>query len=166
MPGNYFMRKFEAMPSLIYTHRFFIALLCAALLLLSGCKKTAADIPQQTLQQYFEETILNKEFVVEYAKDTANDITSDYTGYTFMLTRTTSYTDGPMTGKKNGVTITGTWTSNDDYGKLVINLINPAPPAAFTFLNRSWKFTKKSLPIMELAPWGTTDPKILHMRRL
>jgi hypothetical protein len=71
-----------------------------------------------------------------------------------------------MTGTKDGITYSGTWSCNEDYSKLVISLTSPSVPAAFGFINRSWKFTKKALPIMELAPWGTTDPKILHMRRL
>lgn len=166
MPGKYFMRKFEAMPTVIYNHRFIIVLICAALLLLCGCKKKVEDISQQTLQQYFESTILNKPFVVEYAKDTANDITSNYSTDTFILKKGSTYYGGEMTGTKSGALFSGTWATNDDYSKLDININTPAPPSEYTFLNRSWKFTKKSLPVMELAPWGTTDPKILHMRRL
>jgi hypothetical protein len=166
MPGKYFIRKFEAMPTAIYNHRFIIVLICAAMLLLSGCKKKVEDISQQTLQQYFESTILNKPFVVEYAKDTANDITTNYNADTFILKKGSTYYGGEMTGTKGGAVFTGTWGSNEDYSKLDININTPTPPAEYSFLNRSWKFTKKSLPIMELAPWGTTDPKILHMRRL
>lgn len=154
------------MPTVISSNRLLFALLCAALLLVCSCKKTITDIPQNTLQQYFEANILNKEFVVELATDSSVDKTADYSGYSFILTRTTSYYDGPMTGTRNGVTISGTWSSNEDYSKLVISLTTPAPPATFSFINRAWRFTRKSLPIMELAPWGTTDPKILHMRRL
>jgi len=64
---------------------------------------------------------------------------------------------------KNGVTYTGTWSSNDDYSKLVITL--PNPPSEFSFLSREWRFTSKNLPTLELAPWGSTDPIVLHMRR-
>jgi hypothetical protein len=154
------------MPSLIFNYRFFIALVCAALLLLSGCKKSLQDIPASTLQSYFETNILNKNFVVDLATDSLVDKTSLYTGYSFILTRDTSYTQGPMTGTKDGMTYTGTWISNADYSKLSIDLNAPTIPAEFIFLNRVWRFTKKSLPIMELAPWGSTDPKVLHMRRL
>lgn len=166
MYRNYFMRKFDEMPIMIYNYRYFIVLLSAAVLLLSSCKKTVETVSQQTVQQYFEETILNKNFVVAYAKDTSTDITSNYNNDTFVLKKGATYYDGAMTGKSAGIIYTGTWSSNEDYGKLIININVPTPPAAFTFINRPWKFTKKSLPIMELAPWGTTDPKILHMRRL
>ena len=47
--------------------------------------------------------------------------------------------------------------------KLVITL--PTTPSIFVFLNREWRFTKKALPEMELAPWGTTEPLVLHMLR-
>ena len=71
-----------------------------------------------------------------------------------------------MTGTKDGIVYTGTWVSNADYSQLAININSPSVPPEFIFLNRVWRFTKKSLPIMELAPYGTTDPKVLHMRRL
>ena len=151
---------------MIFNYRFIIALICAVLLLLSGCKKAIEDIPAETLQGYFEKNILNKNFVVELATDTSVDKTSLYTGYSFILTKTTLYTEGPMTGTKDGFVYTGTWKSNSDYSQLAINLNAPAIPTEFIFLNRIWRFTKKSLPIMELAPYGTTDPKVLHMRRV
>jgi hypothetical protein len=159
-------RKFEHMSSLLYSKRLVVALLCAGILLLSSCKKAIEQIQETTLQKYFEDNILNRQFVVELASDTATIKTGDFAGYEFVLKKGSDLLGGPMTGTKAGVTYTGTWTSNEDYGKLVISLNAPAPPAYFNFINRSWRFTKKSLPIMELAPWGSTDPKILHMRRL
>jgi len=150
-----------------YKWRFLIALLLsAAILFLNSCsKKDINGITENTLEDYFETNILNRDFVVELATDTANDITSQYNGYVFRLLKNTFY-DGPMTGSRNGTTYTGTWSSNSDYSKLTIN-INPAPaPAEFIFLNRSWKFISKELPVMKLSPWGSADPKILHMRRL
>lgn len=151
---------------MIYNNRIFIALAVATLLLLGSCKKTITTIPEKTLQEYFEETILNKNFVVQYAKDTTTDLTSNYSVDTFVLKKGATFYDGEMTGKNGAVMYTGTWSSNEDYGKLVINVNTPTPPDAYKFINRAWKFTKKSLPIMELAPWGNTDPKVLHMRRL
>jgi hypothetical protein len=71
-----------------------------------------------------------------------------------------------MTGTKDGVTISGTWGSNSDYSRLNISLTNPSAPAEFSFINRSWRFTRKNFPVMELAPWGSTAPIVLHMRRL
>lgn len=166
MTRNFLMRKFGEIPVMIYNNRLFVVLILAAALLLSSCKKKVEDISQQTLQEYFEETILNKNFIVEYAKDTAEVITGDYFADTFVMKKGSTYYDGVMTGKNGGITYTGTWSSNEDYSRLVININSPVPPSSYTFLNRPWRFTKKSLPIMELAPWGTTDPKVLHMRRL
>lgn len=154
------------MPNMIFNYRFWIALMCAGILLLSSCKKTVENISQGTLQSYFEDNILNQDFVVELATDSSVDITADYSGYSFILKKGSTYYNGPMTGTKNGVTYTGTWDCNEDYSKLTINITTPSVPEEFKFLNRSWKFVRKSLPIMELAPWGTTDPKVLHMRRL
>jgi hypothetical protein len=166
MTRNFLMRKFGEIPVMIYNYRIYVALILAATLLLASCKKKVEDISQQTLQEYFEETILNKNFIVEYAKDASADITGNYVTDTFIMKKGSTYYDGVMTGKNGAITYTGTWSSNEDYSRLVININTPAPPSAYTFLNRPWRFTKKSLPVMELAPWGTTDPKVLHMRRL
>jgi hypothetical protein len=157
--------KSEDMPSILYKSRFIIAILLAVVLLLSSCKKiTEAVQPSQTaLQQYFEDNILNRDFVVHLAADNGTDLTAQFSGFKFKLTKNTLL-DGPMTATNSTNTYTGTWNCNDDYSKLAINL--PASVTAFSFLNREWRFTKKTFPIMELAPWGTTELKILHMERL
>lgn len=136
----------------------------AILVVLNGCSKSAIveSIQQTALEKQFEDNILNRNFRVQLATDNGVDLTAQYNGYTFRLLKTTNY-NGAMTAEKNAVTYYGAWSSNDDYSKLVISL--PASPAEFIFLTREWKFTKKSLPVMELAPWGTTEPKVLHMER-
>ena len=150
-----------------YVASLLIAACCSMLFLSGGCKKLAlATGDQHALEQYFADNVLNRTFVVDFASDSSIDITSKYTGNNFVLTKTTSYYDGNMTGIKDGVTYTGTWVSNSDYSKLVINLNSPSIPATFVFLNRAWKFTKKGVPVLQLAPWGSTDPKVLYMRRL
>ncbi len=154
------------MPGFIYKLRFIIAIVFAALLLLSssGCKKIAeATTSQSALEQYFEQNILNRDFIVQYASDNGTEITSQFNGFTFRLLKNTYY-DGAMTATNSTSSLTGTWNCNSDYSKLVISL--PSSITVFTFLNREWKFTKKSVPVMELAPWGSTEPDILHMERL
>ncbi|MEO6720413.1 MAG: hypothetical protein ABIN67_08600 [Ferruginibacter sp.] len=151
----------------LYKYRFIVALAFASLLLLTSCKKLkAASGDRQALEELFEENFLNRNFVVHLASDNGQDITSQYSGYTFILTKTNSFYEGPITGTKNGVTYSGTWSANDDYSKLIISLTNPSVPPEFVFINRAWRFTKKAVPIMELAPWGSTDAKVLHMERL
>ncbi len=151
----------------LYKWRFVIALSFAVvILLLQGCSKNGPITPTQDLyQKYFEENVLNKDFIVSLANDNGTDITAQYSGWVFKLLKNT-YLDGPMTGTKNGVTYTGTWACNEDYGKLTIIINQPNVPAQIVFLNRSWRFTKKDLPVMELAPWGSTAPTVLHMQRL
>jgi hypothetical protein len=168
LPENFpiFIKKISAdMPSIIYKSRFIIALLIATLLLATSCEKAKDTYVTNVLEQYFETNILNRDFIVNYASNDSIDITSQYNGWVFRLLKNTYY-DGPMTATKNGTVITGTWTSNEDFGKLVINLTQPNIPSEFNFLNRQWRFTSKAIPIMKLAPWGTTDPKVVHMQRL
>lgn len=146
---------------------FFVIFFFSTFLVLSSCKKIAEKVVSVTdLQRYFDQEVLNKNFVVDLASDSTSIKTAEFNGYQFILTRTNSYIDGPMIGFLGTDTIRGTWTSNDDYGFLTINLTNPAPPAYFEFLNRKWRFVRKNLPLMELAPYGSTDPKVLNMRRL
>ena len=159
--------KVKNIPAVFYKYRVVIAVVCALLLLLTSCKKLALlSGDQSTLEKYFADNVLNRNFIVDFASNSGTDITSQYTGYNFVLTKDTSFYNGNMTGTKDGVTYSGTWSSNSDYSKLVINLNNPSIPAEFVFLNRAWKFTKKGVPVLNLAPWGNTDPKILYMRRL
>jgi hypothetical protein len=144
--------------------RIWIAITLAVVLLLSGgcVKKEITQVQQDALQQYFETNILNRDFTVQLATDNGTDYTPQYSGYLFKLLKNT-LADGPMTATKSGMVYTGTWSCNSDYSKLTITL--PSSPAEFGFLNREWKFTKKAVPLMELAPWGTTEPKVLHMER-
>ena len=146
------------MRKLIYRPAVILFTALAIVFVFNGCSKTAVEAAQLTYaQQQFEDNILNKNFRVQLATDNGVDLTPQYTGYTFVMLKTTYY-NGPITGVKNGITYNGTWSSNDDYSKLVI--LFPSAPAEFVFLNRDWKFTKKSLPVMELAPWGTLEPKV------
>ncbi len=155
--------KFKAMKTLICRTRFLYVAGLAILSVMAGCSKSPVEAVQTTYQQQqFEDNILNKNFRVHLATDNGVDLTAQYNGYTYVLYKSTYY-NGPMTAVKSGITYNGTWSSNDDYSKLTISI--PAAPAEFVFLNREWKFTKKSLPIMELAPWGTLEPKVLHMER-
>lgn len=153
--------------TLLYKGRFIIALATALLLLLSSCKKLEAALGSRSqIEALFEQNILNKNFIVHFASDNGTDITSQFSGYNFILTKTTSYYDGPMTATIGSLTYTGTWVSNSDYSKLGISITSPSVPPPFIFLNRDWRFTKKAFPIMELAPWGSTDARVLHMERL
>jgi hypothetical protein len=125
-----------------------------------ACKKST--LKTALLEQYFETNILNKNFIVSLATDNGTDITANYSNEVFVLQETDLY-HGPLQATKNGTIYTGTWSSNDDYSKLVITL--PNSPSEFSFLSRAWRFTSKSLPTMKLAPWGSSEPIVLHMQR-
>jgi hypothetical protein len=127
-----------------------------------ACKKSSDSTNNALLEQYFETNILNSNFTVSLAEDSSIDITSDYTGEVFVLLKTDFY-HGPLQATKGGIIYTGSWSSNSDYSQLIITL--PDPPAEFAFLTRSWRFTSKNIPTMELAPWGSTAPIVLHMTR-
>ncbi|MEO6547338.1 MAG: hypothetical protein ABIN94_05040 [Ferruginibacter sp.] len=156
------------MAALAFKGRIIIAAIVAVMLCVSGsCKKLKAVAGDQSaLEALFEENILNRDFIVELATDSSANLTSQFAGYHFVLTKTTSFYNGQITGTRAGIVYTGTWACNDDFSKLDININTPSTPAEFVFINRAWRFTKKAVPIMELAPWGSTSPKVLHMQRL
>ena len=140
-----------------------IPLILLLLLLVSpSCKKNGDPGTNPLLEQYFETNVLNRNFTVTLAKDNATDLTANYNGYVFVLLKTDFY-HGPLEVTKSGTTFTGTWSSNNDYSKLVITLSNP--PVEFSFLNRAWRFTSKSFPTLKLAPWGSSDALVLYMQR-
>lgn len=146
---------------------FLILFITGLLISTLHCKKLALlTRNQNALEQYFVENALNHQFVVKFASDSSVDITNKYNGYYFILTNDTSFYCGALTATKNNITYNGTWYSNGDYSKLIINIIKPSIPEEFIFLNRDWRFTKKSESILQLAPWGSDDPKILFMNRL
>ena len=130
--------------------------------LFNSCKKASDLVDNPLLQQYFETNVLNRDFSVSLATDSTTDLTSDYAGYIFVLLKT-DYYHGPLKATKAGTMYIGSWSSNEDYSKLVISL--PVPPDEFTFLNREWRFTSKGFPTMKLAPWGSTRPFVLNMYR-
>lgn len=151
------------MPTLFFRYRFPIALAVGIALLFSACKKAEETYVANIFEQYFEQNILNRDFIVNFAKDRGTVITDQYAGYTFKLFKNTYY-DGPMTAVKGTDTLRGTWGSTPDYGKLIIQITQPASPD-MTFINRDWRFAEKALPIMKLAPWGSSEDSELYMER-
>lgn len=125
------------------------------------CKKDGSG--GTNTERLFESNVLNRNFVVAYANDKGSDLTANYNGYTFILLKT-DYYQGPLQVTKNSVVVTGSWSSNDDYSKLIITL--PNTPSEFSFLSRAWRFTSKGNPLLKLAPWGSSEAIVLHMLRL
>ncbi|MEO8822021.1 MAG: hypothetical protein ABI366_00505 [Ginsengibacter sp.] len=136
--------------------------LMASLIFTFSCKKTIDSISNSLQEKYFEKYVIGSDFVVSFAKDSTSDITADYNGYKFILLETDLH-HGPLKAIIGSDEYMGTWKTNDDYSKLDISLPDSIP--VFNFLSRSWKFTKKANPTLELAPWGTADPIVLHMTR-
>lgn len=128
----------------------------------SSCKKSIKNVSHSLAEQYFEMYVIGNDFSVTLAKDNTSDITSDYNSYKFVLLET-DLLHGPLKATSGGNSYMGTWQTNDDYSKLDISL--PDSIAVFKFLSRSWRFTKKANPTLELAPWGSTAPLVLHMTR-
>jgi len=130
------------------------------LLIGGSCKSKSERIAQW--EEYFETNVLNRNFTVSLAQDNGTDLTTNYTGYTFVLLKTDFY-HGPLQATKGGSMYTGTWSCNEDYSKLIITLSNP--PSEFAFLSRGWKFTSKKFPTLKLAPWGSSEALVLYMFR-
>ena len=142
-----------------------VLFLFIAVYFLTSCSKELQNAVNGTgtsslLEKYFETNVLNQIFLINLATDNGVDITAKYSGYTFKMLKT-DYYHGPTEITKGSIVYYGTWSCNSDYSKLVLTL--PNTPSEFVFLTREWRFTKKAFPQMELAPWGTTEPLVLHM---
>lgn len=127
-----------------------------------SCKKSIDSLSQSLMEKYFEKYIIGSNFVVTLAKDSTADITANYQNYKFVLLETDLY-HGPLKATNGSHEYMGTWKTNEDYSKLDIAL--PDSITVFRFLSRSWKFTKKENPTLQLAPWGSSAPIVLHMTR-
>lgn len=138
---------------------FYSAIILMLFFTSCGKQKPEDSLP---LQQFFETNILNRDFVVSLAQDSSGNITSVYSGYVFVLQKTDFY-HGPLKVTKGANEYDGTWSSDADYGKLTITL--PDTPVEFQFLARDWRFVKKDIPTLQLAPWGTLQPYLLNMTR-
>ncbi|HRD58940.1 MAG TPA: hypothetical protein PK504_12875 [Ferruginibacter sp.] len=156
------MKFNQTLQNIVTKWGLLIAIIFAiAILALQGCEKIKEDI----YKNYFEDNVLDRDFKVDYATTETTNITSQFEGWIFRLKKAT-YTNGPMTATKNGALYTGTWVITENYGKLTININQPIAPTGFDYLNKSWKFTEKNLPVIKFAPWGIVSSQILHMRRL
>jgi hypothetical protein len=140
----------------------FPLILYMLLIMSTSCKKNGDSGTNALLEQYFETNVLNRNFIVSLAQDNGTDLTANYNGYVFVLLKTDFY-HGPLQATKSGIIYTGTWSSNNDYSKLVISL--PSPPTEFGFLSRQWRFTSKNFPTLKLAPWGSSEAVVLYMYR-
>lgn len=133
-----------------------------SLVIFTSCKKAKDHITETQLEKYFEANVLNRDFIITLATDSASDFTTDYNGYIFVLLKT-DYYHGPLKVTKGSNVYMGTWAANEDFGKLDIAL--PAMPPEFIFLTRSWRFTSKNLPELKFAPWGSNAQIALTMYR-
>ncbi len=127
-----------------------------------SCKKSIENVSHSLAEKYFEKYVIGNDFLVTLAKDSTSDITSEYKNYKFVLLET-DLLHGPLKATTGSSTYMGTWQTNEDYSKLDISLPDSIP--VFKFLSRSWRFTKKANPTLELAPWGSSAPVQLHMTR-
>lgn len=138
----------------------FLLILILFVIAFTSCKKTTTTNTTNLFQLYLDSNILNRNFIVNLANNNGTDITSTYNGYTFKLLKT-DYYHGPLQVNYGSNIYTGSWISNDDFSKLTITL--PSTPAIFVFLTREWRFTSKNIPELDLAPWGSTEPVVLHI---
>lgn len=137
-----------------------LLLLILGFSVLSGCYKSTENT---IFQQFFEDNVLGRTFIITYANDKGTDLTSKYSGYTFVLLKGSDFYNGPMKVANAGNNYSGTWSSNEDYSKL--NIVLPSTPGEFVFLTRNWRFASKQLPVLKFTPWGGPDDIQLTMER-
>lgn len=136
---------------------FKIFVIFILLLFMAACSKEKiaekkAEEPDN-LSKIFEAYILNKDIRVSQAKFEGRDTTTLLSSYTFKLIKNTYY-NGPFIAVKDNDTFTGTWDSNIDYSKLVLDI---RANSALEWISIHWKFKNKTTTSLELIPWFDTD---------
>jgi hypothetical protein len=153
---QYIRIKITQMLSLFFKYRILIAIIFSIALVSLSCKKSESTVSNQV---FFETNVLNQTLTVHLALDNGSNLTSQFAAYTFSFA-----TNGTMTASNSLLTFSGTWSTTSDYSTLTI-ILHPAVPE-FAFLNRQWKFTRFSVPIMEFAPSASGDNKGLHFQKM
>lgn len=132
-----------------------ISFLVVAVMMISCSKKKLEDkvFEPSFLNKFMEDNILNRDFTVTQAKFEGRDTTPMFSGYIFKLLKNTYY-DGPFEARHDGKTYTGTWQSNDDYSKLILDIkVNDT----LQWVSLTWKFKSKTQTSLEIVPWFNTD---------
>jgi major membrane immunogen (membrane-anchored lipoprotein) len=108
--------------------KHFVAMMLIAFALLTSCKK--------------EDTLTTTNIVtagtwrVSYFNEENDDNSADFSGYTF-----TFEDNGTMTATKNGVTETGTWSTQDNTTEFYMTIGNSKP---LTDLSSGWTIIEKT----------------------
>jgi hypothetical protein len=137
---------------------FATVLFCA--IVFTKCTKSDSDTALDPIV-FVDNNFVNKDLSVHLAVDNGTTVTTQYNGYTFRFTKN-SATGGTVSVSNTLLNYSGTWSTSTDHTTITMAL--PTPPNEFAFLNRQWKFTKYSTPIMELAPNASGDSKVLHFQ--
>ncbi len=121
------------------------------------------DTSQNSLGILFEYYVLNKATQITLAIDSAgNNITPAYIDYEIYLKKE-SYINGPLEILANSTKYVGTWKSNNDYSRLTLDISGLEP---FKFLNKTWRFTYKSMDLLKIAPEINPGETILHLEKI
>lgn len=144
---NEYMPHNSRFIKVVFKWRLLIAIIFAlTILYLGSCKKDPLTGEQITLAaQYFEANILNRNFVVDSAYENGIDITARFARDTFILYKNT-LEDGPMKGFNADSVYTGSWHTSEDYGKLNIQINQPALLNRYVFLTGIGDLLKKISP--------------------
>jgi hypothetical protein len=136
---------------------FIAAMVC--LFGLTNCSKSSSDAAAVDPINFFDNNFINKDLAVHLAVDNGTTVTSQFNGYVLRFSKNAA-TSGSVSISNTLISYPGTWSTTADHTTLTI--VMPTPPNAFAFLNRQWKFTSYTTPIMELAPATSGDSKVLH----
>ena len=130
--------------------------------LLSSCSKDDDDdnTTPSSNAVYFSENALARDLLVQLASDNSSDITAQFSGYTFRLTKTATYS-GTITASNDLLTVNGTWSIDAGYDK--ITFVFPTDViSSLSFFNKEWQFSSRSTTVIELV---AADGDILKFQR-
>ena len=129
--------------------------------LLSSCSKDDDDnTPPSSNAVYFSDNALARDLLVQQASDNSTDITAQFAGYTFRLTKTAALS-GTISASNDLLTVNGTWSIDANYDKITFvfptDVIN-----SLAFFNKEWQFSSRATTVIQLT---ASDGDILKFQR-
>ena len=145
------------------TYKFVLAaiLFFSGIVLFTSCKK---DENNNTPSWPGNQILIDKDFLVSYAKDNGGNITANYAGYTFRFAGPPSLLTGTATVTNTLLTITGTWTMTAGRDRITFAFPTNLFPE-LSYMNKTWIVTNATAnPVVLNATFGEDDELRLTLK--
>lgn len=150
------------MKNLFYKLMLILSISFTSTILLISCDKDDDDSNStpSSNSQYFSANVVGRDLLVQQASDNSTDITAQFNGYTFHLTKTATYS-GTISASNDLLTVNGTWSVAGDFDKITFTFPTDVI-SSLSFFNKEWQFSSRATTVIELM---ASDGDILKFQR-